>query len=129
MKSLPEETITRMRKSYGVSTDKQLADLLGTAKQSVWSWKKAGVPLQYALKCKEECGVSLDFLYYGHSLDDQADTEGLVERTKNLTSTQKEAISNMIDALEKLITEFELDNEKVSLVDEMSERLRKLERK
>ncbi len=136
-KDLPEQVIARMKKAYGVEQSLELAKKLGVSKQAVYNWyqSKKGVPVEYAQKCKEDCEISLDFLYYGEEMGvyeatngRKVDTNMLSQRTMNLTNTQRLAVAKMLEGLEDLIEQFESENKKTDLIKEMASRLAELER-
>jgi len=132
-----KDVIARMRKAYGVEQDAELAKKLEVSKQAVYNWyqSKTGVPVQYTQKCREDCNISLDYLYYGErnevyetAAGYTVNTNELSQRAQSLTDAQQLAIAKMLESVENLIVQFESENEKNRVIKEMSERLSQLEK-
>lgn len=133
-KNSPESVLARIRETFGVDSDSELAEKFGVRKQTVSSWYKSGVPLRYAEYCKKNFGTGLDYLYYGETTGVYetrsgytVDAKSLSDRAKKLSDTQRIAVEKMIEGLTSLMDQFEADNEKSALLREMTERLAKLE--
>jgi len=61
-----QSQIERMKKVYGVHTDKALADMLGKDKNTVSAWKKRGsVPMDVSRRVSLENTISLNWLLTG----------------------------------------------------------------
>ena len=60
------EIIDRMKRLYGVTDDRDLAQLFKIAPHTISGWRKRGrVPHEYIERVKQEKDVSFDYLYSG----------------------------------------------------------------
>ena len=63
------EVIARMRIHYGVKSDAELAERLGTAKATISSWRRRNsVPMESCLKAARDNRITLDRIVLGASL-------------------------------------------------------------
>lgn len=59
------EQMERLKKVFGVHTDKAVGDRLGKDKNTVSGWKKRGIPLDVFRKVSVDESVSIDWLVSG----------------------------------------------------------------
>ena len=58
--------IIRMKKEYNVKADTELANVLGTAKTTISSWRRRNsIPLDILVKAAVECMNSIDYIVFG----------------------------------------------------------------